>query len=182
MNVKTKSSPEGFSLLEVLIAIVVLSIGLLGLAGLQFWGLRGNNQSFERSQAHLLAQEIADVMRANRVAAAAGRFRMAPDDLPDAAGVDCREDACNTTDDAAAFELERWFLRLGQVLPGSTARIQCTGPAGLCADGMQHAVQIMWDEYREGLDIADPDAVACPLSEDFDDKIHLACVRISFIP
>ena len=57
----------GFSLLEVLIALLVLSIGLLGLAALQTTGLKFNQQSYQRSQATLLSYEILDRIRANPI-------------------------------------------------------------------------------------------------------------------
>lgn len=57
---------RGFSLLEVLVALLVLSIGLLGLAALQTTGLRFNHQSYERTQAVLQAYDIIDRMRANK--------------------------------------------------------------------------------------------------------------------
>jgi type IV pilus assembly protein PilV len=60
---------SGFTLIEVLVAIVVLSIGLLGLAGLQATGLRHNQSAGFRSTATVLAYDIADAMRANRVEA-----------------------------------------------------------------------------------------------------------------
>lgn len=55
----------GFTLLEVLVAVVVLSIGLLGLASLQVNGLRFSHSAYLRSQATALAYELADRMRAN---------------------------------------------------------------------------------------------------------------------
>jgi type IV pilus assembly protein PilV len=59
----------GFTLVEVLVALVVLSIGLLGVAGLQIVGLRGNLSAASRTQASYLAEDIIDRMRANYVAA-----------------------------------------------------------------------------------------------------------------
>ena len=56
---------QGFTLLEVLIALLVLSIGLLGIAGMQAYGLQNNHQSYLRSQAMLIAYDMADRMRAN---------------------------------------------------------------------------------------------------------------------
>ncbi len=56
---------SGFSLLEVLIAIVITSIGLLGLAAMQATGLRNNHSAYHRSQATVLAYDIADRMRSN---------------------------------------------------------------------------------------------------------------------
>lgn len=177
---------KGFSLLEVLIAIVVLSIGLLGLAGLQFSALRGNNQSYERSQANLLAYEIADVMRVNRVAAANDAFVMGPTDPPAAAPIDCTADECGTQAQTAAFALDQWFQRVTQVLPAGTARIRCEDG---CGPGLLHTVQVMWDESREGLDPTDDDANACPpasvRAEDMAEDppvMRLACVQISLVP
>jgi type IV pilus assembly protein PilV len=59
------SNEQGFSLIEVLVAIVVLSIGLLGLAALQLSGLRVGQSSFYRAQAAQFATDMADRMRAN---------------------------------------------------------------------------------------------------------------------
>ncbi len=66
-NKRWNQRQYGFSLLEVLIALLVLSIGLLGLAGLQTLGLKFNMQSYQRTQAALLAYDIVDRMRANPV-------------------------------------------------------------------------------------------------------------------
>ena len=65
---------RGFTLLEVLVALIVLSIGLLGLSGLQTLGLRNNYSAFQRTQAALIAGDIIDRMRANRDAAVAGEY------------------------------------------------------------------------------------------------------------
>ncbi|GAB6067345.1 hypothetical protein JCM13664_06630 [Methylothermus subterraneus] len=56
----------GFTLLEILIAVLVLAIGLLGLAGLQTTGLHSNHSASLRTQATLLAYDMTDRMRANR--------------------------------------------------------------------------------------------------------------------
>lgn len=57
---------HGFTLLEVLIAIVVLSIGLLGVASLQLIGLKNNQSSLFSSQASVLSYDMIDRMRVNR--------------------------------------------------------------------------------------------------------------------
>lgn len=58
----------GFTLIEVLIAMLVLAIGLLGLAALQINSLRNNQSAYNRTQATLLAYEMADRMRTNKTA------------------------------------------------------------------------------------------------------------------
>lgn len=57
---------KGFSLLEVMIAVFVLAIGLLGVAGLQLVSMKSGQSAFLRSQATLLAYTIVDDIRANR--------------------------------------------------------------------------------------------------------------------
>lgn len=60
-----RSSPRGFTLLEVLIALLVFSLGLLGVAGLMVISVKTNNSAYLRTQASFLAQAMADRMRAN---------------------------------------------------------------------------------------------------------------------
>lgn len=59
----------GFTLVEVLVTIVVLSLGVLGVAALQIGAMRAAQQAYYRTQAAMLAQQIVAAMRANRAAA-----------------------------------------------------------------------------------------------------------------
>src|SRR5690349_24146052 len=72
MSNRHNASPrphEGFTLLEVLVALLVLSIGLLGIGKLMMLSARANDSAYMRSQATALAYTILDAMRANRQAA-----------------------------------------------------------------------------------------------------------------
>jgi len=74
---------SGFSLLEVLIALIVLSVGLLGLAAIQITGLKNNQSAYYRTSATMLAYDMADRMRLNRSIAEAGGYDIAiADDAP----------------------------------------------------------------------------------------------------
>lgn len=166
----------GFTLLEVLIAILVLSIGLLGLAGLQFSALRGNTQSYERSQAVALSYEIVDRMRANRVAASEGSFNLKPFENK-AISVSCEEAAC-TRAQAADFELAQWQRRLISTLPGATASIdQRCAPGIPCLQRSTYTVRVLWNENRKNATDA-----SCPDADHFDPAINLACVEMSVSP
>jgi len=68
---------SGFTLLEVLVAMLVLSIGLLGLAGLMASSIRNNQSAYQRTQATWLAYDIVDRMRTNRAAALANNYDIA---------------------------------------------------------------------------------------------------------
>lgn len=72
----SRTSQQGVGLIEVLVAVLVLAIGLLGIAGLQSSTLRNNQSAFERSQAVTLSYLMLDAMRANASAAAAGSYDM----------------------------------------------------------------------------------------------------------
>lgn len=65
---------RGVGLIEVLIALLVLSFGMLGLAGLQMWSLRYNQSAMERGMAVVQTYTIVDAMRADRVAALGHAF------------------------------------------------------------------------------------------------------------
>lgn len=69
MNIPTHTHPgarqSGLSMIEVLVAIVVISLGLLGMAGLQAAGLRGSQSSAYRAQAVQFAADMAERMRGN---------------------------------------------------------------------------------------------------------------------
>ena len=65
IRLKQQKFATGFTLVEVMVTIVVVSIGLLGLAGLQISGLRANMSSEARSKATLMANDIIERMRAN---------------------------------------------------------------------------------------------------------------------
>lgn len=76
------SRQQGTTLIEALVAVVVLSIGLLGMAGLQANALKLNQTSMQRSQATILAYSILDQMRSDTAAAKAGDYDLAFDGEP----------------------------------------------------------------------------------------------------
>ncbi len=128
---------RGFSLMEVLVALLVLAIGLLGLAALQARGVKFNHDAYARSQATYLAYEVMDLMRANRANAAAYVAAADP------GGV------CNPTASGAANDLACWYDALQATLPA--------GGATIAANGNQFDVTIRWQERgaREATSQAD---------------------------
>lgn len=72
--VERRLAQRGFTLMEVLVAMLILSIGLLGMAGLQSLSFKMNQSSYLSSQATFLSYDMLDRMRANRNAALAGDY------------------------------------------------------------------------------------------------------------
>lgn len=152
------TSPQrqsGFTLIEVLVAALLLSIGLVGLAGLQGASLMSNQSSFMRSQVTALAYDLADRMRANVQGANANRYD------PSAAK---SIGACKTTTGCSVRQLARndlaeWNTAIAAYLPdgqgwvcidstpddgASAANPQCDGT------GTNFAIKIWWDDNRDG--------------------------------
>lgn len=133
----------GFTLLEVMVSLLILSIGLLGLAGLQMAGLRSNQNSYYRLQATLLAQDLSERMRANLAGVKAGAYEAAAgaDDM------DCTRAVC-TPAQMASHDLAQWQADIAKQLPLGVGEI-CKG-APDCGSGAAYTVKIRWDEKHSG--------------------------------
>jgi len=106
---------QGFSLIEVLIALIVMSVGMLGIAGLYVQSLQAGRTSMFRHQAVALAGDVADRIRANPTAGISYTDPAGADNGCVATGADC---------DAAGMALHDVFLwkqQAGNSLPGSAA-------------------------------------------------------------
>lgn len=130
---------RGFTLLEVLVAVLVLSIGLLGLAMLQVESLKYNTDAYFRTQATMLAYEIIDRMRANSAAAKAGRYvaSAAPSTTETCGNT---ASGCGDTTTLANYDLGVWYSRLGAVLPADSTSSEITQA------GNTHTIIIRWKE------------------------------------
>jgi type IV pilus assembly protein PilV len=73
-NRRLRARARGMTLVEVLVTMVITSVGLLGVAAMQLTSLRNNYDAYVRSQAAMLAADLLDRMRANRDDALAGRY------------------------------------------------------------------------------------------------------------
>jgi len=141
----------GFTLVEVLVALVVLSGGLLGLAALQAMMLANNQIAYNRSQASQLAYDIADRMRANIANAgllATSSYNSAVM-LPSAAAIqnDCLLVSLTCTPaKIAQNDLYEWNQAISATLPGCS-NANC-GRVDL--NGSAFTITINWDDNRDG--------------------------------
>jgi type IV pilus assembly protein PilV len=144
-----KASPisrraSGFSLLEVLVALVVLSVGLLGIAKMQALGLSSTTVAGKRALAALEADSLAATMHENRAywstGAAVGTQTFtgvvngAASCLQGVAAGPC------TPAQLAAYDLQVWALNLNQLLPNYVATVNCQNNPVTCL------VTITWTE------------------------------------
>lgn len=121
----------GFSLIEVLIALLVLSVGLLGMAGLQGYSLSSGYDAHLRTQANILTQDILASMRANHVVANANYYETSQEELPKNAR-NCNVSTC-TPLQFAKFDVLEWKCRLGAHIENKACAeyaLQAALPAG----------------------------------------------------
>jgi type IV pilus assembly protein PilV len=140
---------RGFSLVEVLVALVVCSIGLLGLAKMESLALSSTGVASSRSLAAIQASSLAAAMHANRAYwgagnapattivdnTAANNFSTAADCLTAGTG------AC-TPNQMAFYDLKQWGIALQALLPGYSATITCS-TAGF---PVNCTIQLQWVE------------------------------------
>ena len=136
------NSQFGFSMVEVLVAIVVLSFGLLGLAGLQADGLRSNNDAYMKSQATLLAYDMLDRMRANMQGVENGFYDNLFSSTPSDPG--CVNSGC-TIQQMSQHDAYEWSEKIAELLPGGQGLVSGSG------SGSIFTITVMWDERRTGV-------------------------------
>jgi type IV pilus assembly protein PilV len=106
------SRTRGFTLIEVLVSIVILSIGLLGIAKLMLFSSRSNDSAYLRSQATALAYEILDNMRANRQEAINKTYDTLAATPATAPAKLCTGATQCLTNELALYDVYQWKLRL----------------------------------------------------------------------
>lgn len=133
------ASVRGAGLIEVLIAVLVMAVGMLGIAAMQATALRNSQSALERSQAVVQTYSIVDAMRANRDIALANGYVM---------GMTCTPPAAGTL---ATTDQRSWIASLQENL-GSTACGRIT------RNGDIFSITVQWDDSRGGTQGAAGDA------------------------
>ena len=145
---------SGTTLIEVLVSLLILSGGMLGMAGVQTVSLRNNQTAYYRTQATSLSLDMVERMRANITGVQNGAY----DDVAGAATATCFTVAGCTSVQMANQDILDWTAQVAAALPGgdSVVCIDSTGddgtPAAEACDGIGrvYAIKIWWDDDRDG--------------------------------
>ncbi len=132
----TSLRQRGVGLIEVLVAVLVLSLGLLGMAGLQASALKANQSSYGRTQAVMLSYYMLDMLRTDRAGAQGLAYNMPTTCDP----------AAVTTTDLSGNSRRQWLQSLRDTLgndDSSCGAIACDA-VGLCT------ITVNWDDSRAG--------------------------------
>ena len=133
-----RRTENGFTLIEVLIALVVVSVGMLGIAGLYVHGMQAGRTAMFSHHAVTLAGDVADRIRANPRAGVAYAGTGADNNCV-AAGVDCDEQQM------AAHDIFTWEQQAQDFLPNGTVTVQFDG----AALPPEYTITIGWTEPGE---------------------------------
>ena len=154
------SRQRGISLIEVLMAVLIFSVGLIGLAGLMVMASRSNHAAYLRTQVTFLAGNMADRMRANPMGLWNGAYNASGSaSYPTSTNQTCSKASPCTPAQVAVRDQYEWSQLLKTLLPDASATISCTGKAGLGYDpsaqmGMRPpyggtcAMTISWTERK----------------------------------
>lgn len=142
---KYATHQSGFTMVEVLVALVVLAIGLLGIAALYLNSLQSGRTAIYRTEAVNLAADLADRIRMNRTAQAAYGTLFADAEAPVAA---CATTGGCTDGELASTDLAAWKADIARRLPGGQGQVTVTAPVGV-DEPATYVVAIRWTEVGE---------------------------------
>ncbi|MDR7092723.1 type IV pilus modification protein PilV [Hydrogenophaga laconesensis] len=135
-----RQDSRGASLIEVLVAVLILSLGLLGMAALQSRAVKGNVSSGQRAQAVMLSHYVIDVMRVDRESAKGGSYNTGSDFI-------CNPNAFNGTS-LAETSRRAWLTSVKQNIGRADDNTTCAHIA--CDADYACTVQIRWDDSLSG--------------------------------
>ncbi|MBK1682814.1 type IV pilus modification protein PilV [Rhodoferax fermentans] len=138
---------RGSSLIEILVALLVMSFGLLGMAALQARAIKGNQSSMQKTQAVIMSYYILDAMRVDQAQAKALAYNTGELDDDDLIGPICSAGAVAGTS-LAANNLKAWITAVKAEIGNPDDTTTCG--AVLCDAAGDCRVQVRWDDSRAG--------------------------------
>jgi len=143
MSVSLSKGQRGVGMIEILVALLVISIGVLGYAGLQLRALSSSSEAFTRSQATAIAQDAVERIAANRSGLAtyraAANWPTAVQSQKPGGWDDCVDAQCSSTE-MAQWDIDQLAWMASDLLPGGRIdAVACQGSAAMC-------VRVAWND------------------------------------
>lgn len=128
----------GFGLIEVLAAVLVLAVGVIGFAGLQMRAVQSSGDAYYRTQAMAIAQDLAERVRINNTQMSTYLAASTWPDTVDSAPTDCFEDDC-TPADMVAFDANSVVYSAQTLLPQGLVKMEA------CQASAVNCIYVSWD-------------------------------------
>ncbi len=141
----------GFSLIEVLVSLVVMSVGMMGLAGLKMVSIKGTNEAHFRHEASLFMADLVDRMRANEAAVDNGSYKVLEAvDISSEPSPNCSEVTCSA-DDLAAYDQYQIAFKMSAAMPGSLLSVTCPNNSCKTVNDVKvlHNISINWKVKKD---------------------------------
>ncbi|MEJ6592085.1 MAG: type IV pilus modification protein PilV [SAR86 cluster bacterium] len=147
-----RQSIQAFTLIEVLISVLILSVGLLGASGLQLRGLDANRNAFFRTEATQLANDIANSIQVNKTTSYSD---IALTTTPTVV-IDCTANNCSPTQ-MAAYDTAQWLCSINSInATDDSTYTACSnlnivgvlpnGKASMVKNGNEYAITVQWSD------------------------------------
>jgi len=155
---------RGDTMIEVLVTVLILAVGVLGVAAMQVTTLKNPNSSYSTGIAAIVTDDFVERMRANGAAALAGTYihNAAPTGL-----TNCVANVCNSTQ-MADYDMETWWASLATALPLATGQVTQVGGTNT------FIVTVRWDDDRSG-----STGTNCPVQSSADRECYQFRVTIT---
>ncbi len=159
---------SGFNLIENMVTLFIISVGMLGIAGMQLTALKVNQNSHFYSQALILGKDIADRMRANMIGVVNGNYDLGSETFDVAIGLNgnCQNENGCSARDMAGHDIQQWWDKLETTLPigngfvciDSTPSFDPADYVGMAVDtvpatcdgiGDSYVIHVVWDMGNE---------------------------------
>lgn len=147
-NIKVPRNYRGDTMIEVLVTVLILAVGVLGVAAMQVTTLKNLNSSNTAGIAGIVAVDFSERMRANPTAALADNYVHTN---PPGTFIDCAANPC-TLAQLADYDVGSWWVVLGDTLPSASGQVSRNLGTNT------FVVTVRWDDDRSG-----SAGTACPV-------------------
>jgi type IV pilus assembly protein PilV len=178
---RTVAPQRGFSLIEVLVSMFIVSLGILALSGLMQASSRYGKTSELRSTATLLANDLADHIRANPVGASQASYNLtagylAVPTITVPSPTTCTQASPCSANQLAAVDVYNWLTRVNATLPGGDAFVEYHAP-GAAAVGPKGSVDV-WVAWTDPTPGAERQTTECAANLNVSSNPSVRCIYL----
>ncbi|MBL4607274.1 MAG: type IV pilus modification protein PilV [Pseudomonadales bacterium] len=130
---------QGFTLIEVLVSLLIMTMGIVGVLKMQTQSLKSNQRAHFRTQADLLSKDMMARMQANKAEAQKGAYatNAKPANAPDCQTIEC------SAAQLVQWDLYQWYEQIEKELPAGSATVET-----YAGDTKSYLISLRWDDYR----------------------------------